>query len=70
MDAISEFVEAHEGALAVIAGGIVLLMFASAVDSMGFLNLPVLAVLVTVLGVVLLIGVVVVGFLAVLGGIT
>lgn len=64
---MSEFAEALEGALAVIAGGIVLLMFASAISSTAFLNISVLAVLVIVLGLVLLIGVIVVGFLNVLG---
>lgn len=58
---MSDFTEALEGALAVIAGGIVLLMFASAMGSTDYLNLPLLGVVFTVLGVVLFLGVVLVG---------
>lgn len=66
---MSEFTSALEGALAVIAGGIVLLMFASAVGSTGYLNLPLLGVMFTAIGVVLLIGVVIAGVVALIRGI-
>lgn len=58
---MSELTEALEGALAVIAGGIVLLMFASAVGSTEYLHLPLLGVVFTMVGVVLFLGIVLVG---------
>lgn len=65
---MSEFAEALEGAIAVIAGGIVLLMFASAFGPTQYLNLPLLGILVTGLGVLLLIIVFIAALTALLRG--
>lgn len=65
---MNEFTEALEGAVGLIAGGIVLLVFASAVGQVQLIDLSTWGVVYIVVGIVVLITVVVAAIMAFIGG--
>lgn len=65
---MSEFADALEGAVGLIAGGIVLLVFASALGQVGPIDLSTWGVVYIVVGVVVLTALVIAAIAALLGG--
>jgi hypothetical protein len=65
---MSEFVDALEGAVGLIAGGIILLVFASALGQVGAIDLSTWGVVYIVVGVVVLTALVIAAIAALIGG--
>lgn len=65
---MSEFADAFEGAIGLIAGGLVLLVFASAVGQVGLIDLSTWAVVFIVVGVIVLTALVIAAIVALIGG--
>lgn len=65
---MSELTDAFEGAVGLIAGGLILLLFASAIGQAGVLNLSMWGVLYIVVGVLVLVTLAVVAISVVIGG--
>ena len=65
---MSEFAEAFEGAVALIVGGFIFLLFASTIGANGFLNFGLWGLLFIALGVLGIVTVIAVGIGALLGG--
>lgn len=65
---MSELTDAFEGAAGLIAGGLILLMFASAIGQSGVLSLSMWGILYIVVGVLVLVTLAVVAISVIIGG--